>query len=221
MTRVALISANLGSFVPDFGQHIHCPQEAPPGVEYTWHLFTDATYPPRACMRPMLQSRIPKTLGWTMVEDYDAYIWFDATFALAHPTSAAQLLDGLDEAALVVFRHPFRRTVAEEAAFLRQKQPVSRRLSQRYDGEDLDGLMQEVSPESRLLATGILAYRPAPSVVRAFRAWWQYITRFHHNDQLSLPWCLETEDVRVQVLDRDIYNDPAFSFTRGRRVTRV
>lgn len=143
MTRVALISANLGRYEhptdwPD--------QIAPRGVTVDVHRFDDTTLPPRPlAMTSRLQVGIPKWFGWQLCPGYDVYIWCDASCTPA-PTMSAWFLDQLvhgDEtrhmafrADIAVFQHPERRSIRAEYEFMttRMARRGERYLTERYHG---------------------------------------------------------------------------------------
>lgn len=183
-------------------------------VDWSWHPFTDGTWPLRGnTLRARMRAKIPKLFGWQLVPGADVYLWADGAFSYRHATDVAWWLDALGPAEFVCYRHNERGTVAEEAAFLRDVVPRSRGMARKYGGEDLDGQMAALDEDGyvddRLYNAGLFAYRPTPRVQAAMWAWWASVTRWHVNDQLSLPWALRSTEVRVRVLEGDIYACPA------------
>lgn len=212
--RVAVITANLGAFDATV---THVPQE---GVEVDVHVFTDADLPPRPLsLSPRLLAKIPKCFALDLRPGYDAYLWIDASLALSRSDSVRWFLDQMDGRTLAIFRHPHRNTVGEEADFLRTKLPHSRYLQKRYLGEDLDGLMAAMGPEAvtlPLYAAGCFCYKAQSDVPEALREWWGWVTRYHANDQLSLPYVLQRWMVAPAVIDEDIYHASHVAFVRER-----
>lgn len=212
--KVCVLSANLGGFDEPVD---HVPQD---GVEVTYAPFTDAEMPPRPrAMTARLQAKIPKMFGWDLRPGYDAYLWLDASLQLSQPDSVSWFLERLARKDIVVFRHPHRATIQEEADFLRQKLANgSRYIRVRYEGEDLDGQMAAIGPESRLplLAAGAFCYRPTEAVKRALTAWWVHTSRFHCIDQLAFPFVIWQHNLQTRVIDEDIYKASHLTFTRER-----
>lgn len=209
--KVAVISANLGRFEAPV---VHCAQSIP----YTDRLFTDADLPPRRrTMTARLQAKIPKFFGWDLVPAHNIYVWIDASFRMAQPDSLAWLVGQLGDHETAFYRHPTRLTVDQEIGFIRDKMPTSRRLIERYENEDVDGLMRELGWPGRLklYAAGIFVYRPTERVMLAFRDWWYLVTRFHVNDQLSLAAALNVAGIVPVEIDSDIFHDPRFEFMRS------
>ena len=211
--RLAIISANLGAF----------DAPAKPPVTQVWvdatpHLFTSATMPPRPlALSSRLHAKIPKMFGWDLCPGYDAYLWHDASLALTVADSGRWCVDHLGDHDILVFRHPERHTIHEEAEFLRHKarHPYIRT---RYAGEDLDHQLASIERDTlyvddRLFAAGAFCYRPTAAIRHAFTDWWHHVTRYHVNDQLAFPYVLRACDVAV--LDEDIYHASHLTWTRG------
>lgn len=213
--RVFVHTANLGGFdeiVPPVSQV---------QAELDFRVFTDADFPPRPkAMSRRLQAKIPKMFGWDLAPGYDAYLWLDASLQLSQPDAVAWFLDRLDGHDMVVYAHPWRKTIAEEADFLRQKlQARNHYITSRYDGEDLDGQMRAIQDDpdyvdDRLFCGGAFCYRPTVHTTLALEEWWVHTTRFHCIDQLAFPYVLR--DVPVAVIDEDIYHASRLTFTRRR-----
>ena len=223
--RIVGLSASLGVThkrnVSYDGPPVHVPQTMPEDWTYAVHHFTDETMPLRTSMSPYLQARIPKCYGWSLVPGGDVYVWLDACFRLARPDALAWLIEQLGDAHIALYAHPFRSSIHAEAAFIQQQLPQSRRLMKRYTGdriaEWLELLDEDGYQDNVLFAGGVLAYRPRAHVMRALGEWgvtnWLYTT----NDQLTLPYHLTRNAVRVSVLPGDIYHSEHLQFTREQR----
>jgi hypothetical protein len=208
--RVAVISCNLGAF--DDPQ-AHVPQE---GVAVDYYAFTDEQFPARPkAMTRRLQSKIPKMFGWDLKPGYDVYFWLDASLQFSSPTSVTWFLEKLKGHEMVVFGHPSRHSVHEEAEFLRTKiAHLNHYLINRYSGEDIDGQLAAIAgpPDVHLFASGAFCYRPTPNVIDGLKEWWIHTTRFHIIDQLAMPYALRHCD--LVVLKEDIYRASHLKFTR-------
>jgi len=214
--RILAHTANLGGF------DLILPPEAQVGVDMRWRLFADADFPPRPhAMTRRLQAKIPKMFGWDLEPGYDVYLWHDASLRLSKPDSVAWLTAPLANHDMVVFKHPWRTSIREEADYLRTKMSNgSRYLHSRYDGEDLDGQLRAVQDEGyvddHLYAGGCFAYRPTTWVKSALKEWWIHTSRFHCIDQLALPYVLHQYAVHVTVIDEDIYHASHLAWTRAK-----
>jgi len=218
-TRVAVITANLGSFdrLQDYAG-----QDLPPSVEMTRVIFTDSNFPPRThSLTPRLQARIPKMFGWQMCPGYDYYIWVDASCALLDRNSVAWFLKHLTKGCyeIALFRHPDRHSIREEADFLRLKLAEHNKyLTPRYAGEDIDGQLAEIMSDPLykddvLYASTALAYADTRLVRSALKEWWYHTSRYHSIDQLSLPYVVR--NLTIGHLDGSYLDCPYLTYTRN------
>jgi hypothetical protein len=205
--KLCILSANLGNFEPK----VDWVKQVVPGIEVAVKIFTDETFPPRVTMSPRLQSRIVKMFGWEMVPGFDFYFWVDSSRALLREDAAAWFFNQAEGVDLVLFRHPHRRTIKEEAEFVRSRLTEGRReyIRVRYTGELIDEQLAAIPPEykdDRLYASTAFLYRnTAP--VRAFLIdWWLHTSRYHAIDQLALPYLVWKHGLAVKELDEDVYN---------------
>lgn len=217
MTRVCLLTANLGNFDPIVPP---VPQTLPADVELTYVPITDREFPPRSkTMTPRLQARIPKCFGWEMVPGHDAYVWLDASFTLQRPDAIAWIWGHLQTADVVTFLHPARQTVAEEADFLRLGVSEGNRyIVPRYAGELVDEQMWALAganyPDTVLYGTMLVAYWDRPHVRAMLRDWWFHISRYHAVDQLAFPFVLWQHECSVATLGHRPYKNPYVRFVR-------
>jgi hypothetical protein len=200
--RVAILSANLGGI----DRYSRWVTQSAPGYEFDVHVWTDANFPPRRCMSPRLQSRIPKMLGWQMAPGYDIYIWVDASFSITHPGSMGWLLSHMGDADMVCFKHQHRTSVAEENSFIKSQIAAGDEyLRSRYENELGDAEVAEIlgTPgyvDDRLLVGGIFAYRNIPQVRAAMLDWWYHTSRYHCVDQIGFPYVLWKQSVNVAII---------------------
>jgi hypothetical protein len=220
--KVALISANLGAFDPQF----EWVEQVVPGVELTVHRFTDASLPPRPkAMTSRMLPGIAKMFGWQLLRGFDAYIWVDASRTITHPGFAAWMLRQLGWAEMALFRHPLRATIAEEYRFVKDKMAAgSRYLRSRYEGEWLDEQMDVINADlafrdDALYASTAFAYYATAPVRAALTEWWHHKTRYLLHDQLALPYVIWRHGVRINVIDEDVYNLQYWEYTRKGKVT--
>ena len=221
MTRVAVISANLGAY----DQPVEWPALlAPPGVEVSICRLTDATYAPRPlAMTSRLQCGIPKWFGWQFIAgDSDAILWIDASCA---PTAGAVpwFLEQLGSAEVAAFAHPDRHTVREEYAFIRarMRRPGERYLTSRYQGEwledEFDAIRMAGKADLPLYATTAFIYRPTARVQAAFAECFLWKARYCLHDQLAFPYVLDRHQVSVSVIYENYLKCAALTYVRNRK----
>ncbi len=203
--RIAVISATLGGFDE--------PQEhEPQSVPYDYFFFNDDNFPPRPhTLKPRVWAKIPKMFGWQLAPGYDYYLWIDGNQKLAHEDSIKYFLDCCQGHDIVFTRHPKRPNIRQETRVMRKgvrQQPYYR---QRYQGELEEEFYRLIANDKDytddiLLSGGIFIYRNIPEVQNALKDWWYYITRYHVNDQLSLPYVLKKSGLKLNILEDDIRN---------------
>ena len=186
--KIAVVTANMGSF--------DRPRPyTEQSVEYDRHHFTDKNFPPRLCsMTSRLQARIPKMFGWQMAPNYDVYIWVDCSYALSHQDSVKWFVESLGEGDLLLFRHPTRDTILQEADHIQERLDKGcPYITPRYQNELIKEQMAVIAADpnyvdDRLYASTALAYRNNKKVQEMMIQWWYHTSRFHSVDQLSLPY---------------------------------
>ena len=160
---------------------------------------------------------------WQFVPGADVYLWIDASCA---PTAiaASWFLDRLGSAELAVFRHPDRRTICEEVAFMqtRMARPGETYLTSRYRGEWLEALAAEIAADpsyvdDRLFASTAFIYRPTPRVQLMMSHWWLTKSRFLLHDQVSWPYVIAKAGCAVSVIEENYLRCEALEYTRNRR----
>jgi len=210
---MCVVSANLGNFDAPL------PHVAQEWVGVSYALFTDVNMPPRPkAMTPRLQAKIPKMFAWDMRPDFESYLWIDASLCLSKPDSAAWFLEQLGTNDIVVFRHPHRKTIHEEAAFVRRKIEESHPyLVSRYAGEDIDGQIRAIERDpfyvdDHLYNAGAFCYRPTEKIKAAMTEWWVHTTRFHCIDQLAFSYVLR--HCAVSVINEKIHEASHLAWTR-------
>ena len=207
--KLAIISANLGNFEPE----VEWAKQTIPGVEIAVKRFTDESFPPRINMSPRLQARIPKMFGWEMVPGFDCYLWVDSSRGLLRPDAAEWFYKQAQGVDLVLFKHPHRRTIKEEAEFIRERMDKTKHkrdyLRVRYTGELIDEQLQAIDKDytdNCLYASTAYFYWDTPKVREGLRDWWFHTSRYHAVDQLALPYLVWKHKCSVKVLNEDVYN---------------
>lgn len=205
---LAVVSANLGSF--DI-QGDPVPQSVP----CTFTRITDREFPPRSSsLSPRLQARIVKLFMWQFVKA-DVYLWCDSSCTLSHPDSVKWFVDQLGTSDIAVFRHPNRKTVQEEADYLKHRLAIKcPYITPRYRGEDIDGQLSVVNPSAPLYASTAFIYQFSPRIQVAMKEWWHHCSRFHSIDQLSFPWALEYAGCRVRVIEESYLKTKYLTYLR-------
>lgn len=194
--KLSILSANLNSFdkpVDPVGQT----------TPSTFHMFDDKNFPPITGLTPRFQYRIPKYFGWQMFEGYDVYIWLDGSMTFERDDSAKWFLDQLGAADFAVFKHPWRKTIQEEADHiedhLQKKKPyITSRYKNGLHKEQLaDIQLDENYVDDHLYASTAFIYRDSEEVRDALRLLWLHQSRYYTCDQLAFTYGLRNLEVNV------------------------
>lgn len=214
-------SANFGGFE----QPIENAEQTVPVDSFR---FTDENFPPRyMSMTPRMQAKIPKMFTWQLIPGYDIYIWVDSSITFPHPTTVQYLLEQLGDDDIAFFRHPQRRSIQDECNFLKRKlNQEYHYIVKRYSNEPLDDIMDVVKSDkdfvdNLLISAGIFIYRNKPEVHKLMKDWWHYVTRYHINDQLSLPYVISKSKCKVKIIDQDYRHTRLLSCIRKYMVPKI
>jgi len=206
--KVAMVSANMGNFEKNSSEHI--PQTFP----FDYFLFTDKNFPPRVkAMTPRLQARIVKMFSWQLAPGYDYYLWVDSSCRLASPDAVKWFLDQCED--VVVFKHPNRKTVGDEAKYLKYRLSINcPYITPRYKNELIDEQLKEINPKQPLFATTAFMYRNCPESQAMLKEWWYHTSRYHSIDQLSFPHVLSQSGLKVCVIPDNYLKIPYLKYVR-------
>lgn len=205
--KLAILSANLGNFDKVIEP---VEQELPKGIEsITYHCFTDADFPSITGLTPRLQYRLPKTFGWQMFEGYDYYIWLDASMSFTTPDCAQWFVDQLGNADVAVFKHPYRKSIQEEADHIedhlkKNKPYITSRYKNGLHKEQLKDIQLSDYLDDHLYASTAFIYRDSEEVRDALRLWWLHQSRYYSCDQLAFTFVLK--DLAVKVIDENPFS---------------
>jgi len=201
MSRIAVITANMGCFDED---HETVEQSIP--VDF--YKFNDTNFAPRTkAMTPRLQARIPKMFSWQMAPGYDYYIWYDSSLSVTSRDMAAWFLSELGDADAVFLRHPDRKTVHEEAAFIKELLWKNHYyVTPRYKYELIDEQIAELELDTEykddlLIASTAFMYRNTIKMHDLMKEWWYHTSRYHIIDQLGLPYAIYRSGCKFNIID--------------------
>ena len=212
--KIAVITANLG----DFDKRIdYEPQSLP----YDFYRFTDENFPPRTnSMTSRLQARIVKMFGWQMVPAHDYYIWVDASCVMSHHDSVKWFIDQCVNVDMAVFKHPHRKTIHQEADYLKARLAKNcRYLTPRYKNELIDEQLAAIDSDKsfsdqNLFASTAFVYRNNSKVQNVMFHWWHHTSRYHSIDQLSLPYVLFKQRCTVRIIPENYLKVPYLKHVR-------
>lgn len=203
---LAIVSANTGGFETPVTHEKQILKD----FDITEHVFTDENYPPRYnAMTPRMLARLIKMTTWQLLPDYDYYLWIDSSCRLARSDAVDWFIKQLDDADMAFLKHPHRKTVGEEADFLRERLALEKAgkkkkyLMPRYDGERLEQQMELVDSGNRLYATTAFIYKNDMPARDMLTVWWLHTSMFHMDEQLSVDHAIKHNNTHVNVINEN------------------
>lgn len=190
-----------------------------PNVEY--HCYTNGgltservvVHHPLATPPPWLESRQYKTLAHQ--NGYQNSLWLDGRI---HPTGLlGQFLGEVSQQEFALFRHPYSQTLEEEAercldrGYLTNRAQVERQLATYRQEGYVDNFMG---------ANGIIFRRNTAIVRQVNELWWAQVQQWPTRDELSLPYVCWKLGFRPHVIERNLFEEPAFTIGSHRVVDR-
>lgn len=213
--KIAVLTADLGGFEQKFVENV------PQSVKCDYFKFTDENFPPRKnSMSPRLQARIPKLFSWQMLPGYQYYLWVDSSCALSHPDSVAWFLKQCENVDFAFFKHPNRNSIEEEVNYIKKR--ISNNcpyLTPRYEGELIDEQLAAIKADdryvdNRLFATTAFIYKNSGRVHSVMGHWWYHTSRYHSNEQISLPYVLGVSKCSVRIIPDPYMKIPYLKYIR-------
>jgi hypothetical protein len=166
---------------------------------------------PRSDLDPIRRSRLPKLLPHAFLPEYDQSIWIDANIGIVGDL-AALLRMALADADIAFFRHGERRpsVAAEIEACVRYGKAPYEVMAPQYEHYRSKGFPDDagVIPE----ASVIFRRHHHPNIRVAMEAWWAEYIAHCARDQISLPYVIWLNSLKVNLLDWDFRKSPWFYY---------
>jgi hypothetical protein len=222
-SKVVVCTAVTGSY-----DVLHPPATKVPGWDYI--CFTDEPelarpgWEVRALLENHLDrprcSRLPKILAHRFLYDYDISIWVDANLRIIGDLADLCPL-ALAYADIAFFRHGSRRpsVAAEIEACVAYNKAPFEVMSQQYEHYRGKGFPDDagIIPEGGV----IIRRHNRLRVQAAMEEWWAELLRHSARDQISLPYVIWRNSLRVTLLDWDIRECPWFSISPHQQMTQI
>lgn len=144
----------------------------------------------------------------SIFDDYDYSLYLDSHAQLK--ADPAQFIDFLEEGSdILVFRHPARSCLYQEASFCVKHHRASRDNVARQ----LEKYRWVGCPEENGLYVGTFIFRRHTEEMRRFsRMWWEEVRDFSARDQISLPFVVWQQGIRVSIFPEGLhYKNPWFN----------
>lgn len=213
--RVSIVTANYGNFDKE-------AETVPQSIPCDFYRFNEKNFPLRHCsFTPRMQARLVKCFNWQLAPGYDYYIWVDSSCILSRPDSAEWFIKQLGDADMLVFKHPNRNTVQEEADYLKKRLRLEQEgkkglyVLPRYENEDIDGILKEVNPQAPLYASTAFVMRNNKKTQEAMKEYFYLTARYHLIDQLGFPEAIK--DLKVNVIEENYMRTPYLEYIRNKK----
>lgn len=163
--------------------------------------------------RPVMEAKRYKILSHLFYPQDEITVWVDANISLR--AESRQVVNTLlGDADLAVFRHPYRETVWQEFATLKDDPRfaipyLQTQLTEQWRTYRMEGLPASTG----LFECNVLIRRNNPRVTRLMETWWAQICRWQWRDQVSFPYALwKHADVNVAAIEGNAREHPFFDY---------
>lgn len=210
--KVAILTASIGNFDEIKG----IPRQT---IDVDYYAYFDNNLPyPLPNLNNRLKSKYVKIQTHRFLPGYDAYIWIDGRVEITADVFCEEIIKGLEDNDVAIFRHPERETIAEEYEYMQeQMRKGNSYLSSRYGNQDIETEYSFIKSEGvedfTLYACTIFARRNTIKVNVAFTEWWKRCIEFSYFDQTMFSYACK--DLKIKQLDRNEFRN---QFTLNRHL---
>ena len=146
-------------------------------------------------VHPRMAAKFFKVFPNLVLPEHEHTVWIDSSHEISTPDFAVLTISSIGESNMALFEHPWRTCIYDEA---KASLPLKK-----YKGEPIEEQIASYRAEGHpkkwgLFACGTLARRQCASVDRLMAAWWDEITAWSYQDQLSLPVVCRRQGVRPE-----------------------
>lgn len=194
--------------------------------DYDYICFTDQNFKSDVWeMRPIPESlkhlsqvkrqRYIKVKPYEFLSDYDFSVWVDSNVTIKGSVDEfAKKNCPHEKGSIFIGEHPQRDCIyEEEKACLKYKKDTEENMRPQLDRYRSEGFPEHYG----LTQSGIIfRYHNDEAYKKLAEAWWNEIENGSHRDQLSFNYvCWKNEDVKVNYLDKSIFDCPTFKWSAG------
>lgn len=138
-------------------------------------------------------------------------LWIDGRVEVNK--NIVEFLDSHSNHDFTVFRHPYSNSIQEEAqrclsaGILKDSKLV---------GQQLKTYVEEGFKDHQLMAGGIILRKNSAELKLINELWWKELNKFPTRDEISLPYILWKLNLKVNLVDLDVFENPYFQFNARR-----
>lgn len=211
--RIAILTANIGAIDEIKG----IPRQTIP-VDYFCYYDNNLPFP-LPNLGDRLRSKYVKIQTHRFLHDYDYFIWIDGRVEISADIFAEEMIRGLGDSDVGIFKHPERQTIGQEYEFiLSQLKAGNPYLVSRYGYQAMEKEYEYAKgiriDNSRLYSCNVFVRKNTPETKQAFNEWWDKCIEFSNFDQCLFS-CTVPYLCSVVELDRKEFRN---QFTIGRHL---
>jgi hypothetical protein len=140
---------------------------------------------------------------------YDVLIWIDGSAEITSGTFVEEVLSQL-KGDLMVFKHPEDRDCIYQEAEYCKNMP-------KYIDSQIDTQVEHYRemgyPEHKgLYACGMMVYRLNNDLKLLLESWWDQISTWSYQDQISFPFALYLYDYKPDIFEYNLWDNPLIKF---------
>jgi hypothetical protein len=160
---------------------------------------------------PVMNAKIYKILSHKFISSKYS-MWVDGNI---YPLSdSRKYIELLEDADILVFKHPYRKCIYEEAAAAKRR---VQNFQRPIIDEQINQYRKNGMPENFGLAECNMIIRKNSLEVEEFNTfWWAEICKYSHRDQLSFPyvWWKMQDKIKIKFVEGNIRNCDDFKYVR-------
>ena len=161
------------------------------------------------------RQRYIKVKPYEFLSEYEFSVWVDSNITIKSSVEAYVRKNcQREKGPIAIGEHPIRDCIYEEAkACLQRKKDTAENMNPQLERYRAEGFPEHYGlPQSCI----VFRYHNDEDYKRLAEAWWSEIENGSHRDQLSFSYaCWKNQDVKVNYLDKSIYDCPTFKWSAG------
>lgn len=152
-----------------------------------------------------------KMMSHILFPDADYTIYLDASIQIRHDNFIQVLLNYLGEHDYGIYIHPKRSCIYQEHKRLLKMKSLKMKRIMPLINKQLDAYRSEGMPQNYgLWACGILIRKNTKHNTLVNELWWEQVLKWSYRDQISLPYILWKNNLKIDTINLNQYSDQLF-----------
>jgi hypothetical protein len=157
---------------------------------------------------PLMKAKFIKMFPCKVLpEGTETTIWVDSSFEIISPTFYNMVLSHLKTCDVTMYKHPARRCIHEE---MKQISRYAKHNKLNVKAQVMNYLSHNMPLKFGLWAGGLIGRNNTPISIKLSELWWSEILRWTPRDQLSLPFILWKNNIKINTINRNQYQKDLF-----------